>query len=305
MASLLNSGADEIVLVDDGSRVPFDGYTSNSPVVKALSLENNRGLAGARNAALDVVTGDFVTFVDSDDEVKPGIFTKCKNSLQRSGADVALYGVRVIWPEDGLQKEDAVSSGWAEKMAVPTPEDVLELHRRCLLNYSCNKVYRKAFLDHHEIRFDREGMPCEDIIFNINCILSGARYCYLTDIGYIYYRTRGTLLSCYKKSSDIGMRHATAIWRRYKQSTPGAQEVLGFYGEIGEDQLAHIAWRNVWMPGTPYTLMQRWKMRPGMKFFKMLTFMFSRRFFYFRPIRRWNTRRNYPNVTEWKDRERQ
>lgn len=302
--SLLNSGADEIVLVDDGSRVPFDGYTSNSPIVKTLSLEKNRGLAGARNAALDVVTGDLVTFVDSDDEVEPGIFTKCKDALQKSGADVALYGVRVIWPEDGLQKEDAVSADWVEKVAVPTPEDVLELHRRCLLNYSCNKVYRKAFLDQHGIRFDREGMPCEDIIFNLNCIRLGAMYCYLRDVGYVYYRTRGTLLARYKPTLELGAQLMSDTWSSYKDEVPCAKDILGDLGERSEARIADENWTNVWRPGTPFSFLERWRIRPGVPFLKMLIFSCLRRWFYIRAIRRWNTRRSYPNVTEWKDRER-
>lgn len=293
--SLLAAKADEIICVDDGSQ-ERPSFLDSYPV-RVIYSKHNCGLAAARNAALEAATGDYVAFVDSDDEVVPDTFGKCKDELERTGADVVVYGVKCIWPEDGLAKVDVT------KLSLngvrPSSSDVLQLSRECLLNYSCNKVYRRAFLDKHNLRFVREGMPCEDIIFNLNCLMAGATYCTMSFVGYIYYRTRGTLLSKYKKTNDTGTRLASETWQRYKDMMPGSREILGSLGETSEAQLSATAWRNVWMPGTPFSLVQRWRMRPGSAFFKMAFFMVFRRYFYFRFIRRWNTRHNYPHVVDW------
>lgn len=294
--SILSSGADEIVCIDDGS-ADKPRFLEDYPSVRVVYLEKNVGLAAARNAALEYVTGDYVTFLDSDDEVEPDTFRQCKRRLDATQSDVAVYGVKVIWPEDGLMKVDIPSRAIEGRPLLP--DDIRDLSESCLLNYSCNKVYRKKFLDAHNLRFDKKGMPCEDIIFNLNVILAGARFCTVDSPGYVYYRTRGTLLSRYKNTSDAGMRLASETWRKYKVAVVDARKALGDMGEVSEAQLQNAAWRNAWMPGTPYSLLQRWRMRPGKAFFKMMIFMLLRRHFYFRPIRRWNTRRNYPHVVDW------
>lgn len=302
---------DEVVCIDDGSVIPVEsswvGAGTDSRV--RIIRQENRGLASARNAGLRVLSGEYVTFVDSDDEVTPEAFSRSLELLKRFRADIAVYGVRVVWPDDGLHKTDACQEDvYAGELA---PSDVGDLHRRCLLNYACNKIYRRGFLDANGIVFNPAGMPCEDIIFNISCIRAGAKFCVSSHVGYIYYRTRSTLLSRYKATSFEGTRLASAIWREYKDSTPGAREVLGDFGETSSLQESMAEWRNIWMPGTPFSLRDRWKWLKehpelgGVKaFFKMMLWTFVRRHFYFRFVRRWHTKRLFDNVCEWNDDDR-
>jgi glycosyltransferase involved in cell wall biosynthesis len=60
----------EIILVDDGSpdSCPLlcDGWAHRDSRIKVIHKKNG-GLSSARNAGLDIATGEWVTFVDSDD----------------------------------------------------------------------------------------------------------------------------------------------------------------------------------------------------------------------------------------------
>lgn len=61
--------SDELVVVDDGSDIPFvlpDGIVDN-PSVKLLRHASNRGAAEARNTGIDAARGPWVAFLDSDD----------------------------------------------------------------------------------------------------------------------------------------------------------------------------------------------------------------------------------------------
>ena len=64
----------EIFLVDDGSPdnsgMMCDKYARDDSRVKVIHKKNG-GLSDARNAAIDVATGDWLTFIDSDDYVAP------------------------------------------------------------------------------------------------------------------------------------------------------------------------------------------------------------------------------------------
>ena len=60
----------EIILVDDGSPDKCgeicDEYASRDGRIKVIHQEN-RGVSTARNAGLDIASGEYVGFVDSDD----------------------------------------------------------------------------------------------------------------------------------------------------------------------------------------------------------------------------------------------
>ena len=70
--SVLKQGVDdmEVILVDDGSpdNCPelCDEWAEKDNHIKVIH-KTNGGLSDARNAGIDVATGDYITFVDSDD----------------------------------------------------------------------------------------------------------------------------------------------------------------------------------------------------------------------------------------------
>ena len=64
----------EIILVDDGSPdqcgTICDQYALKDNRIRVIHQEN-QGLSGARNSGIDLVTGEYITFIDSDDFIAP------------------------------------------------------------------------------------------------------------------------------------------------------------------------------------------------------------------------------------------
>ena len=82
-------GIQAIVVNDGGADVteavaPFRGDLA----LELLELEGNRGPSAARNAAMDVADGDFVTFLDDDDVLLPGHFDAVLPPIIEGRADV-------------------------------------------------------------------------------------------------------------------------------------------------------------------------------------------------------------------------
>lgn len=82
----------EIILIDDGSK-DSSGYICDE--VKSTDdriiviHQENYGVASARNAGLDIMTGDYFTFVDGDDIVAPDFIKILLNSLTEYNADIS------------------------------------------------------------------------------------------------------------------------------------------------------------------------------------------------------------------------
>lgn len=265
---------DEVVCVDDGSgKNILPDF--NDPRVRYVRLRENGGLSVARNAGLDAARGEFVAFVDSDDEVMNDVFSKTIAQMEATGSDVGVFGVLVDWTDDGLVCFDRPDLRAYGRLKASEAKDLRDRH---LLNYACNKVYRRAFVDQSRLRFDPDGMPCEDIIFNLGCIVAGAVWCSVDCLGYRYNHTSGSLLGSYRPRNLVGLRHGREAWRAYKASDPEAAAVFGAYGEPGEADLARAEAKNLRRKNPLYRMLRR-----GL---------------YVRPLRRWNIRRTNPRIVD-------
>ena len=83
----------ELILVDDGSpdQCPqiCDEYAKKDTRIKVIHKKNG-GLADARNVALDVMTGEYVVCVDSDDYISPTHIEGLYHLIEKYGADVSI-----------------------------------------------------------------------------------------------------------------------------------------------------------------------------------------------------------------------
>ncbi len=86
----------ELWLVDDGSPDNCgkicDEYASRDSRIHVIHKQNG-GLSSARNAALDVCNGKYVSFVDSDDWVTPDFLESLYDTLADFDADISVCGM--------------------------------------------------------------------------------------------------------------------------------------------------------------------------------------------------------------------
>ena len=113
----------EIILVDDGStdRCPAmcDAWANKDSRIQVIH-KSNGGLSSARNAGLDMATGEFIAFVDSDDYVEPDYIATMIDAAQKNHAGSAeqkperfqlkadaaerLTGIEIKPPSDHYQR---------------------------------------------------------------------------------------------------------------------------------------------------------------------------------------------------------
>lgn len=81
----------ELILVDDGSPDKSgeicDKYKSSDDRVKVIHKKNG-GLSSARNAGLEIATGQYIGFVDSDDWIDRDMYDKLLNLAEKNEADI-------------------------------------------------------------------------------------------------------------------------------------------------------------------------------------------------------------------------
>lgn len=90
----------EVILIDDGSTDESgkicDEYAKRDCRIKVIH-QSNGGAAAAKNAGLRVATGEYLSFVDSDDFLEPGAYSHMIRLLQDQKADVVQCSYRDIF----------------------------------------------------------------------------------------------------------------------------------------------------------------------------------------------------------------
>ncbi len=90
----------EIILVDDGSSDESgqicDDYAKQDARIKVVHKVNG-GAMSARNAGLDIISGDYLAFIDSDDTISEKYFELLIEALIKTNADMAVCSYKVIY----------------------------------------------------------------------------------------------------------------------------------------------------------------------------------------------------------------
>ena len=92
----------ELLVVNDGSRdgtgAALDALAAQDSRLKCIHKENG-GVSAARNSALEVMTGEYFTFLDSDDEMEPGALESLLLTARETGADVVCGSFSSVKPD--------------------------------------------------------------------------------------------------------------------------------------------------------------------------------------------------------------
>ena len=160
----------EFILVDDGSA---DGgadlarrMTESDGRFTLADNKHKAGVSGARNTGLDLAKGEWVTFIDSDDEL-------VQNAAVIFGHMANLDGEPNIIQANHLRHYDSIQkttlkytneAGWYNLDHLPD--------MWCMV---WNKLYRRAFIEDNKIRFDEAMRYGEDEIFNLDCLAKDNR----------------------------------------------------------------------------------------------------------------------------------
>tara|TARA_Y100000591_G_scaffold247033_1_gene218094 strand:- start:1752 stop:2669 length:918 start_codon:yes stop_codon:yes gene_type:complete len=91
----------ELIIIDDAStdnsREIIDGYKNRYPdIIKVLYNEKNLGISRTRNKALEICSGDFVTFLDADDYFYPQKLEFESNLLKNKNVDVVYSNFNYV-----------------------------------------------------------------------------------------------------------------------------------------------------------------------------------------------------------------
>lgn len=165
----METGEYEIICVNDGS--PDDcadilaAYEERYPFIFKVITQENQGLYSARNMAMEVAKGKWVTFVDSDDYLINGAYRYLLDHFCEDSVDVLHYSYVYAYTDGrSLYDPHATPEG-----KISYDGDGAAFYNRVPLPFVWSKFYRRTFLKQYDLRFEPVLLEDESFNFEVFC----------------------------------------------------------------------------------------------------------------------------------------
>lgn len=233
----------EILCIDDGST---DGsnellqrYAVRDQRVR-LFVQKNKGAGAARNLGIRHAKGEYYAFLDSDDFYEPEMLEKSLKSLEAYNSDFAVVGsdqynekTRTYWKDLSVVNENALPPYMPFKHRELT-ENVF----RCFVGWAWDKVYRRSFIEKHDLWF-QEQRTSNDLLFVFSALVLARKISVVNEILAHHRIGNTTALSVTREKS----------WHCFYDALIALKERLimeGIYWELEQDFINYALYFSLW-----------------------------------------------------------
>ena len=159
----------ECLLIDDGSTdgsgAVCDEFAEKDPRFRVFHIPNG-GVSHARNVGLDAARGEYITFIDSDDGVRPGYLENLVQCMEKSCADLVISGFEKVTADGSLVRTVIPRHPGKAVFREQLPYFSAEQRESGIFGYCFAKVFPRTLVRH--IRFNEQLRLAEDFDFYLN-----------------------------------------------------------------------------------------------------------------------------------------
>lgn len=201
----------EIIIIDDNSQdnsIQIVTLTLNNLEYKLIKLQENKGVAFARQVGLENANGRYILFVDSDDYIEKDIFYNLKKIILNKDYDCIVFSYKVlennktkkiIYPDKSLKKEKIINL----------------LIKNRINGQLWNKIFKRSVINDNNIKFYKNINLQEDYLFFMKFLLHSKNQIFMTNIlGYTYVIRKNSLVHNINKEKILCMIKALEIQER-------------------------------------------------------------------------------------------
>lgn len=205
----------EIILIDDGSTDSSgsicDRYKRSDDRITVIH-KTNEGLAEARNCGIDLCTGNYISFIDSDDFVSEFYIENLYKTIKSVDGDIASSWFKVFHVNDSLIEAKKVSQNDIVNI------DKLEYFERMLYQDmgvetgAWGKLFKRELIK--EIRFPK-GKMYEDIPFIYRVVDKSSNIGLIPNVDYYYVQRETSIINQKFVPQKMDAIYYTQEFRKY------------------------------------------------------------------------------------------
>lgn len=235
----------QIVLVDDGSTDSSgricDVWSKSDARINVIH-QANRGLSAARNNGLSIARGEYIEFVDSDDYVEKELIETLVQTIDKTGADAAIFEFDCINDSTGIASQNPEARNFPQSNKMSGKETLMHLLKGDIDNHAWRYLAAKHLFTDNGILFP-ENKHFEDIYTSYK-VYGNANTIALVHKTLYHYRIRkGSILhsknitQSYRDAEDGFIERGISLSHWYPELCEANKQALACW-------LIHLAWEN-------------------------------------------------------------
>jgi glycosyltransferase involved in cell wall biosynthesis len=199
----------EVLVINDGSTDDtvslIKGFTADERLV--FLDQPNAGVSAARNAGVAAATGEYLTFVDSDDWIEPTMYEKLHEAITNAAADMAVCNYNLVYADrtaacyskmhgEVVTVYDDIYAYFCRYCACPKPN-----------NYIWTRLYRTELVKNSGVRFENYRQA-EDTLFNFKLLPYMRKIAFIPEGLYNYYQRGNSAVYTTAKKGNLAAVYA-------------------------------------------------------------------------------------------------
>lgn len=233
----------EIICVDDGSTdcsleilKEYEGKDSRIQVIQ----QENGGAGAARNAGLGKATGEYLSFLDSDDFFEPNMLEEAVVAADILQADFVVFGS----DQYHMNEQKFVPVNWVVRKKDIPPYQPFAYRQladnvfKTFVGWAWDKLYRRSFVEKHKLQFQQQRTT-NDMLFVFSALVLAKRIAFVDKT--LAHQRRGakeTLSVTREKSWHCFYDALTALRKRLKDED--------IYWELEQDYINYALHSCLW-----------------------------------------------------------
>lgn len=224
----------EIILVDDGSKdsspLMCDDYAKRDERIKVVHKING-GLSDARNAGLEIATGEYIGYVDSDDWIELDMYETMMSACKEHLAELVLCRYNCVSSDDSM----IIKKEGSDDVVPLTREELLNIyingHDKYVIYHSvwC-KLYKRELME--GVLFP-VGHNSEDIMYSTRAFCNLEKAVYIDRPLYNYVVDRSDSIMNQNRVERM-FRDEIPFWREHIEYV--SKTVSDYYGDMAAYQ---------------------------------------------------------------------
>jgi glycosyltransferase involved in cell wall biosynthesis len=193
----------EVICIDDcstdNSFKILNKYVQKDSRVKCFRNEKNIGQGLTRNIGLGIARGEYVAFVDCDDWIESDMYDVLYSKTNIQKYDLICCNLIYDFPT-GISEAPKMPKTELITLKFLIEEAIAPKIRLFSPNSPCDKIYRRAYLEKLNLRFESERVfMYEDKFFNLAFLVSNPSFCFVPTVFYHYVIRYGSTMTSYRK----------------------------------------------------------------------------------------------------------
>lgn len=180
----------EIILVNDGSsdssmEICKEAAVNDKRIIAVQ--QENKGVSSARNIGISIAHGEYIMFVDADDQIEPEMIQRFIEKMIPDNADIGFCGFTYVYNNVEISQYLETEEGIYDKETIE--KLFWQIYPTYIFHNIGTKIYKKKLIIDNNLKFDEKTSYYEDLRFCLEAMRYGRKFCLINQLFYRYMLT--------------------------------------------------------------------------------------------------------------------